>query len=300
MPSNSDSTGQTDQQTDPGPAPQQISIPSLWLYAAIVFIAVSFIGTAFALRGDQDWPGLLLNVGSGLIGSVVVIVVVDKRLRASELSALRSFHSRTGFNLRVLLSPTLQIAKAYSQSLLLELQPQLLNTVERPTLATLTSKIESGFMLLGEPKFGKTVWMRQMATQYARHFLDGRKGARIIILVRLGFKTQDETLPDAIANEVKGRTRCTSDQIERLIRSGLVIFFLDGYDEIPEQLKANFVADLAAFRSRHPICPVTVSSRPVPNLPMLHTLPAVMAPPTDQEIQEMRRRLDIDQENNES
>src|SRR5436189_17799 len=44
--------------------------PSLTLYAVLILAAIALTWGAFATQEKPDWPGLLINLAAGLVGSV--------------------------------------------------------------------------------------------------------------------------------------------------------------------------------------------------------------------------------------
>lgn len=66
--------------------------PSLWMYSVLLLIAVILVCLAF--REKADWPGLFVNLASGIIGAVIVLVFVEQRLRASEVRKVKRLLSK--------------------------------------------------------------------------------------------------------------------------------------------------------------------------------------------------------------
>ena len=64
--------------------------PSLLLYFVLIALAVVFIAIAFSM-GKPDWPGLLINLAAGFIGAVIILIFVDRRLRAGEIQAVQDY-----------------------------------------------------------------------------------------------------------------------------------------------------------------------------------------------------------------
>lgn len=86
-------------QPDALPLAVDTRFPSLWIYAGILAVAAILIIGAFALQTKPDWPGLMLNVAAGLIASFVVLVFVDRKLRAQDLAAVRRLPAQTRLSL---------------------------------------------------------------------------------------------------------------------------------------------------------------------------------------------------------
>src|SRR6185436_2648764 len=93
-------------QPEPTPPVQGGSSPSLWLYLVLLLISAAFVFAAFQMQHDGEWPGLLLNLASDLIVTVIILVVIDRRLRAQELATLKRLPFMTTRRFVWLLSPT--------------------------------------------------------------------------------------------------------------------------------------------------------------------------------------------------
>ena len=118
-------------QPEPSPPPATAAAsPSLWLYFILLLVAAGLTWLAFAIQGHADWPGLLVNLAAGLVGSVVILVLIDRRLRASELEALRRLPTRTAGRLSWLVFPTKRASSRYVQRLLIALEPLVSTKVE--------------------------------------------------------------------------------------------------------------------------------------------------------------------------
>ena len=206
--------------------------PSLSLYAILLLVAFALIGSAFAMQAKPDWPGLMLNLAAGLVGSVVVLVFVDQRLRAKELAALRRLPVRTRQILLALVFPTNRVSLRYVRRLLVALGPLIDLKIERSQFAELEANARIGFVLRAGPGEGKTTWTQMVARSLASRYLLCEDGGRIPILFPLARWMPERKLEDALYDNFVIYTRCWRWIFDRLLHSGLIVVLLDGYEEL--------------------------------------------------------------------
>jgi hypothetical protein len=101
----------------PRPVPPSVPImepPGLLLYFGLLLIAFVLIWLAFAVW-EPDWPGLLINLASGIIGAVIILIFVDKRLRESEVVLLRKYAENTSVHIISIFSEDKRNAIQYAK-----------------------------------------------------------------------------------------------------------------------------------------------------------------------------------------
>ncbi len=90
-------TGQLGRQPDPEPpgytAPPP---PSLLLYLGLLIFALVLLVVALGL-GTQDWAGFLLNLSTEIIGAIIILLLVEHRLRSSDIQLLQSLPETTRY-----------------------------------------------------------------------------------------------------------------------------------------------------------------------------------------------------------
>jgi hypothetical protein len=247
-------------QPDPKPSASETASPSLWLYFGLLLAAVSLTWIAFSKQQVPDWPGLLVNLAAGLVGSVVVLVVIDRRLRASELAALRSLPTRTTRGLAWLVFPTKRTGLRYVQRLLVALEPLVSGKVELASFAQLEDKVRAGFVLTSGEGLGKTTWTQFVAVSIGRKYLDADPNGRIPILFRVASWLPDRTLHEALFETFASFTPCRRKRFNRILESGNVVVLIDGYDELWKR-QLPFHEDVQRLRSQFPSVRLTVTSR---------------------------------------
>lgn len=261
----------------------------MWLYLALLLTAAALTLFAFALQGHTDWPGLLVNLAAGLVGSVVILVVIDRRLRASELDALRRLPTRTTRGFAWLVFPTKRTAHRYLERLLLAIQPLVSTKLELAGFEHLEAKVRVGFVLLAGPGEGKTTWTQFVALALGRRYLIGDPAGRIPILFPLASWLPDRTLQEALFETFTKFASCSRSRFNRLLRSGDVVVLLDGYDELWKR-RLPFDDEIRQIRSAFPKLALTVTSRSDKPAPTGLGEAVSLAGATAEELDAIRRR----------
>jgi hypothetical protein len=236
------------------------SNPSLWLYAVLLISAALLLLVAFSLQAKPDWPGFLLNVAAGLIGSVIILVFVDRRLRSRELATLRSVPRRATWTVAVTVLPTRRFAVKYARRLLLTVEPLLADVFVRDQFHRLHDKAKTGFVLLGRPGEGKTTWLQLASAKLARSYLDQVPQAKLPILVSLRGWNPALPLHDFLYGSATQYAKCSKATFRRVLSLGNAILLLDAFDEIADGSEF-FVAEVARVRSMFPSISWTFTSR---------------------------------------
>ncbi len=277
-------------QPEPIPPVQGGPSPSLWLYLALLVVSGGFVLAAFQMEHKMDWPAILLNLASDLIVTVIILVVIDRRLRSQELATLRRLPVITTQRFVSLLSPTRRLGQRYTCSLTVALEPVLVGKIELQGFAALEDKVRKGFVLLAGPGEGKTTWTQFAALTLSRKYIGYDAAGRVPILFSLARWLPDRSLHEALHESFAAYAPCGRWLFNRLLKSGTVVILLDGYDELWKR-DLPFIDQLKALRAEFPTVAWTLISRsdkPAP--PDLGECDR-LAPPTQEELRIIRRRL---------
>lgn len=277
-------------QPEPTPPVQGGSSPSLWLYLVLVLVSAAFVVAAFRLQQGADWAGLLLNLASDLIVTVIILVVIDRRLRTQELATLRRLPFVTSRRFVWLFSPTRRLAQRYACNLLVALEPLLAGKIELQGFPALEEKVRKGFVLRAGQGEGKTTWTQFAAANLSRKYISYNSEGRVPILFSLMNWLPDRSLHDALHESFGSYAPCGRWMFNRLLRSGNVVVLLDGYDKLWKR-EESFMNQLNELRSEFPTIAWTVISRADKTVPAELGESERLAPPTAEELQVIRRRL---------
>jgi hypothetical protein len=270
--------------------------PSLSLYAILLLIAFALIGSAFAMQAKPDWPGLMLNLAAGLVGSVVVLIFVDQRLRAKELAALRRLPVRTRQILLALVFPTNRVSLRYVRRLLVALGPLVDLKIERSQFVELEANARTGFVLRAGPGEGKTTWTQMVARSLASRYLLCEDGGRIPILFPLARWMPERKLEDALYDNFVVYTRCWRWIFDRLLHTGLIVVLLDGYEEL-WRAELPLEEEVKRLRKVYPRVAWTLTATDEYPDPTDFGKVVTLSPPTAEERAAIRMRLrhDLDE-----
>ena len=276
-------------QPEPTPPVQGGSSPSLWLYLVLLLVSAGFVFAAFQMNHEGEWPGLLLNLASDLIVTVIILVVIDRRLRAQELATLKRLPFITSRRFVWLVSPTRRLGQRYACSLLFALEPLLAGKLELQGFTALEDKVRRGFVLRAGPGEGKTTWTQFAAANLSRKYISYNSDGRVPILFSLVRWLPDRSLHDALHESFGSYAPCGRWLFNRLLKSGKVVVLLDGYDELWKR-DVPFTSQLKKLRSEFPAVAWTVISRA--DKPISSDLgeSESLTPPTDEELRVIRRR----------
>ena len=264
--------------------------PSLWLYVALLVVSAAFVFAAFTLEHKGDWSGLLLNLASDLIVTVIILVGIDRRLRSQDIQRLRRLPVITTQRFVGFLSPTRRLGERYSGNLLVALEPLLAGKIELQGFPALEDKVRRGFVLLAGPGQGKTTWTQFAALNLSRKYIDFDSTGRVPILFSLARWLPHHSLHDALHDSFALYARCGRWRFNWLLKSGMVVILLDGYDELWKR-DEPFIDQLNGLRARFPAVAWTIISRSDKPAPPGLGECERLAPPTQDELEIIRRRI---------
>ena len=280
----------TTPQPEPTPPAQGGQSPSLWLYLVLLMVSAGFVVAAFRMNQGPDWAGLLLNLASDLIVTVIILVVIDRRLRTQELATLKRLPFITSRRFVWLVSPTRRLGQRYALNLLVALEPLIAGKIELQGFPALEEKVRKGFVLRAGPGEGKTTWTQFAAANLSRKYVSYNSEGRVPILFSLVRWLPDRSLHDALHESFGSYAPCGRWLFNRLLKSGNVVVLLDGYDKLWKR-DADFMDQLKQLRMEFPGVAWTVISRADKPIPADLGESERLAPPTAEELQVIRRRL---------
>jgi hypothetical protein len=241
------------------------------------------------MEHQRDWGGLLLNLASDLIVTVIILVVIDRRLRAQELATLRRLPVITSQRFVGLLSPSRRLGQRYACNLLVALEPLLVGKLELQGFANLEDKVRKGFVLLAGPGEGKTTWTQFAAANLSRKYISFEAEGRVPILFSLVRWLPDRSLHEALHETFASYAPCGLWLFNRLLKSGNVVVLLDGYDELWRR-DLPFTEQLQHLRAHYPTIAWTLISRSDKPTPSDLGECESLTPPTDDELRAIKRR----------
>lgn len=259
----------------PDPQPSFVlgeQAPSLSLYLALIGIASILILVAFNIQ-QPDWAGLSINLATEIIGAVVILVIVDRRLRSSELQAIREYAESSSVRFASLFSSEIRDTLLYAKALDIELKrirpkPHF----ERPDLESLLEKQPKGFLLYGDAGSGKSTLLQSITIEQSLNVIRRPQSERIPILFPMRLWIDGE-LPTQFWKVARQYSKLKRERLERWLESGRLVVILDGVDETPQPKVA--LERIKEFKAKFPNTSLIVSCRSIylPNATSFLDLP---------------------------
>jgi hypothetical protein len=251
-------------QQEPEPLAQPISTPpSIWLYLLLFIIALALLLLAFS-AGTQNWPGFFLNLSTDIMGAILILIVVDRHLRKSELQAIRRAPQITCRRLAIVTSVKTRQIVAFVQVLYSQMEavakPYYMPRLELEK--AMIDHYEGGLVLKGAAGNGKTTLLHHFIHLQASELIREPKTSRIPILVsctRWRYGDAESALYGSMISfyPVSKRT------FQCMIRNGRLLCVFDSIDESfqsKEQIEA-----IRELKQKYPGNAVIISSREIQN-----------------------------------
>lgn len=232
--------------------------PSLGMYFLLTAIAGTMLAASFVMR--PDWPGLLENVATSILTAVLLLILVDRRLRESDVHRLKHFPHALRAHASLMLSSEHRQLVQYAKAYLAALRPYVTAKVETQQLKYIEAAADKSFVLLGATGSGKTTLLQMLAAQRARGFVAGHD--KLPVIYPLVTWQSARPLEAAILEHVNGFAPVRWRSLNRLLKTGQLVLILDGIDDLSRHDAALFLDALPQFTASYPRVTVIVSARP--------------------------------------
>jgi predicted NACHT family NTPase len=246
---------------------------------------VALITAAFAIHVDV--PGLLINLGSSLLSTVVILIAIERRLRQSEISAILGAPRRFNSFVGNVLSPRRRRLRSFCLAQLTALEERLQLVVVPASFEDLRDQTGS-LLVLGAPGTGKTTILQLLCAVRSRAYLvDSQQPLPIMLPLR--YLVSGQTLEETILTQMGGYTEIKRAAFEATLTLQNTLMILDGADEIAPQHRQHFQAEFSRMKGKFPRSAWIVSSRDLCQFDLglpVHRLPM----PTMAEIKEINKR----------
>lgn len=244
--------------------------PSLVLYA-ILFASALALATVSFFVDSQNGGGLLANLATELAGAILILLIVERRIRASEMRFLRALPGTTKETFSEWLSPEVRQVKTYARvfaSQLNSISPGVYVPVAELESELMANRVR-GCILTGLG--GKSVQLQRLASRQLSEVLRRPRGAHVPVLVPV-HKWDEGDAVDVLRATMQSYAPVSDRIFFRLLERGRLLCIFDGLDD--SLTPRETVGMLQGFHDSHPTTPLIVSTRPTPE-PFLEDLPRV-------------------------
>jgi hypothetical protein len=242
----------------PPPLPA-VEPPSLLVYAGLVIAGGVLISAGIAASNER-WAGLWLNLATELIGAVIILIIVERRLRAAEVTVI-------GRRLLFVFSREARQLVSYATVLTdritaISIRPYMdRGAVEEQILE---ESARGGVLVIGSGGAGKTTLLHQLALQTAAALIDRPRSAVIPVLLPMRFWS-GENMERLVLRSVNRYARVSTRYLRNALRSGRLLCLLDGFDEVARQQDAIRAID--KLRRSYPSVRIVATTRGDAELP---------------------------------
>ena len=219
-------------QRDPEPPAQlPAPAPSLLLYVGLLVVALVLVIAALS-SGTQNWPSFSLNLASEIVGAVIILIVVDRRLRARELRAIQRARQETKLRFSLAFSPqcreVTEFVRVLSDQLKAVAKPYHL---PRPRIeAAVAAALDSGLVLEGGPGSGKTTLLHRAVLKKAMEVMREPGKTRVPVIVS-GVRWVEGSAEDVLFETMRSFFPVSERVFRKLLARGRILCVFDGIDE---------------------------------------------------------------------
>lgn len=249
----------------PHPEPRPELAPSLKTYAVLLLAAAALGLLPALLSRESYWGGLSANLATELLGAVVILIIVERRLRAGEVDTFRALREAVAVLLmskarfvRPLLSDrraTLWYVRILRRQLC-KIQPP--HYLARPHLEHILETYPTGCVLCGPGGSGKTTLVQRLVVSLSDRFLSA-PSTPVPVLLPMSKRAPGVPLVPFILGTVEAYFPVRERALRGWMESASLALFLDGLDE--DEDKEAALAELQQLRGSHPNLVVIISSR---------------------------------------
>jgi hypothetical protein len=245
--------------------------PSLVLYAILFTVALALAATAFVVDSQnikQNADGLLINLATELLGAILILLLVERRIRASEMRFLRALPGTTKQTFSEWLSTEVRQVKTYARVFAAQLDsvsPPFYVPVSDLELE-MDASCAKGFVLTGHE--GKSVQLQRLASRQLSEVLRQPRRAHVPVLVPV-HKWFEGDASDVLRSTMQSYSNVSDRVFLRLLTAGRLMCLFDGLDDA---LSPRETAErLKSFHEAHPSTPLIISTKPTDE-PLLEDL----------------------------
>ncbi len=238
--------------------------PSLRLYVVLFLFAIILIVVAFLI--NIDVPGLALNLATEIIGAIIILIVVEQRIRSDELQGIQGYLTTVldVLNPRMWRYRGLRLYATILFEQLKAIEPQ--PYVSRPQYEDLLRKHPNGFILIGSPGVGKTVLMQRFAQSAARDLRDNPRISPIPVYVAMN-TWHDRPFLDHVYDVMSSYHPISRKRFFHWLEQRKLLVIADGLDECRDMRIA--IDELNQLCMRYTNLRLVMSSRPYADTPNL-------------------------------
>lgn len=219
------------QQPDPSPPDFRPVLPPSWLtYFFLAVMSIIFLIPAFFISNPVG-SGFLVNLASGIITTIMFLIVIDRKFRVNEFYDLQirtsTFTTRIASVFSADISDTVGYAKVFANQIQ-KIRPSYY--VERPELENLLEKFPNGFFLSGVGGMGKTTLVQTIAINHSAKLIINPKKKMIPVIIPVR-NWISGNIVEQVYKEIDKFYPVRTKVLRNWLRSKPMLLIFDGLDE---------------------------------------------------------------------
>jgi uncharacterized membrane protein YeaQ/YmgE (transglycosylase-associated protein family) len=229
------------QQPNPQPPSEPVEDkPSLSIYIGLIIIAVILGIFAFMFKPDiESVSGLLLNIATELVGAVIILGFVEKRLRDEDVVFFQDF----------VFSFTKEYRTIVGYTKTLEKQILLIKPVARPEFDNLLEKNPKGFLLYGVGGSGKSTLVQKLTVDQCAKTQKSPRREKIPVFAPLAWWDGRISLEDYIRSTAQHYYVINDKTFNKWLSNNRLLVVLDDID-LPNERRA-VIKDIQNFCEKY-------------------------------------------------
>jgi hypothetical protein len=250
--------------------------PSLFLYLLLVFFGILLVFLAFSSK--VDWPSFFLNLATEIFGAVIILLLVERKLRKTEVEYLRGTPQRI-IDIIFFKPSIIEINNYLKKSGIRQQKISDYLYLSRPSLEKSIFSEKGCFVLLGNPGSGKTTLLQKYFLNIIKKAYESPRKAKIPIFLSL--YNWDTNILSSLLDSIQRYTEFSQRTFSKLLKRNRIICILDGLDEVIEQ--NEILSKVVEFHRQYPKVQIIVSTRPHTNYYLLNDFALVKIPELSKE-----------------
>lgn len=225
----------------------------------MILFATSSAALFTALMNGSKVCDFLLSMGTNLFSALIILLIVDQRLRDSDKDILVVIMQKTLHGLMKLAMPTVYFKLRYSERLkekLTSIRPR--DYVDRPFINKRLDEAIDGCHLIGSEFAGKTTAIQVMASRIAQTAIDNPYLSKIPVYVSLAeIEKPPKDLTDLVFKTICAYRPVNRRMVKKILDSGKLVLLADSLDE--SESSDCLMQQIRIFRELYPLVKIVLA-----------------------------------------